>query len=143
MQYLADRKPNALWPNDARARADIMRWQSWQLQHWGKEACDPLLFERIVKRFFNWGPPDPAVEEKATAAFHREAQVLNAHLSKQRYLAGGDVTLADFSVAAPLFHAQEADFPLTPYAHIREWFGRVSALPAWQATAPQMPAAAA
>ena len=142
MQYLADRKPNTLWPNDARARADIMRWQSWQLQHWGKDAFDPLLFERVVKRFFNWGPPDAAVVERGTEAFHREAQVLDAHLSKQRYLAGNDLTLADFSIAAPLFHAQAADFPLTPYAQIREWFGRVSALPAWQATAPQMAAAA-
>ena len=27
MQYLAGQKPNSLWPNDARARADITRWQ--------------------------------------------------------------------------------------------------------------------
>ena len=90
MQYLASQRPNSLWPNDARARADIMRWQSWQLAHWGK-----------------------------------------------------DVTLADFSVAAVLFHAEAAELPLAPYAKIREWFGRVSALPCWSQTAPQMPAAAA
>ena len=50
MQYLASRAPNALWPNEARSRADIMRWQSWQLAHWGKEGCEPLLFERLVKK---------------------------------------------------------------------------------------------
>jgi glutathione S-transferase len=44
MQYFASGKPNALWPDDARTRADIARWQSWQLEHWGKEACQPLLF---------------------------------------------------------------------------------------------------
>ena len=33
MQYLATQKPNALWPEDTRTRADIMRWQSWHLQH--------------------------------------------------------------------------------------------------------------
>src|SRR5262249_46983544 len=38
MQYLAAQRPNSLWPDDARARADIMRWQSWQLVHWGKES---------------------------------------------------------------------------------------------------------
>jgi glutathione S-transferase len=48
MQYLASGKPNALWPDDARARADIARWQSWQLAHWSAEACRPLVFERIV-----------------------------------------------------------------------------------------------
>ena len=35
MQYLASRTTNSLWPDEARARADIMRWQSWQLAHWG------------------------------------------------------------------------------------------------------------
>ena len=29
MQYLAGEKPNSLWPDDARARADITRWQCW------------------------------------------------------------------------------------------------------------------
>src|SRR5208337_2613528 len=47
LQYIASKTPNALWPNDARARADITRWQSWQLAHFGKEACEPLLFERF------------------------------------------------------------------------------------------------
>ena len=37
MQYLASRSTNSLWPNDARVRADIMRWQSWQLQHFGPD----------------------------------------------------------------------------------------------------------
>src|SRR5215468_6244968 len=33
IQYLTDRPASTLWPNDARTRADIMRWQSWQLAH--------------------------------------------------------------------------------------------------------------
>ena len=49
-------------------------------------------------------------------------------------------TLADFSVAAPLFHAEAADFPLKPYPRIQEWFARMSALPCWRETAPQRPA---
>ncbi len=64
MQYLASRKPNALWPDDARIRADIMRWQSWQLAHWSKEGCEPLLFERLVKQILKLGPPDAAVVTK-------------------------------------------------------------------------------
>jgi len=143
MQYLAERKPNTLWPNDPRARADISRWQCWQLAHWGRDACDVLLFERLVKRFFNFGPPDAAAVDKATQAFHREAQVLDAHLAKQPYLAGNELTLADFSVAAPLFHKDAAELPLAPYAKVQDWFARVSALPAWRDTAPApMPAAA-
>jgi glutathione S-transferase len=143
MQYIASKAPNSLWPNNARARADIMRWQSWSLAHWSKEGCEPLLFQRLVKKIMNLGAPDEAVVAKGLEAFHREAKVLDAHLAKQRYLAGNDVTLADFSVAAPLFHAQAADIPVAPYGRVQEWFARVSALPCWRETAPQQPAAAA
>jgi glutathione S-transferase len=143
MQYLASRVPSTLWPDDARSRADITRWQSWQLAHWGSECCQPLIFQRLVKKLLNLGPPDEAVVAKGTEAFNREARMLDAHLSKQPYLVGDAVTLADFAVAAQLFYAKEGELPLAPYAHVREWFARVSALPAWRDTAPERPAAAA
>ena len=143
MQYLASQKPNTLWPDNARTRADIMRWQSWQLQHWSKEACEPLTFQRLVKKILNLGPPEPAVVEKATECFHREARVLDTHLSKQRYVAGSELTLADLSVAASIAHSKEAAMPLEPYQNVRDWFGRVAALPAWRQTAPEpLPVAA-
>ena len=69
--------------------------------------------------------------------------MLDRHLAAHRYLAGDEPTLADFSVAAPLFHAKPAELPLAAFGHVQEWFGRVSALPAWHETAPQLAAAAA
>lgn len=143
MQYVASQKPNTLWPDNARARADIARWQSWTLAHWSKDGCEPLLFQRLVKQLLNMGPPDEAVVAKGLECFNKEATVLDAHLAKQSYLVGNDVTLADFSVAAPLFYADRCNMPLAPYPHLREWFGRVAALPCWGATAPQHAAAAA
>ncbi len=143
LQYLASQKPNSLWPDNARARADIVRWQCWQLAHWGAEACQPLIFQRLVKKLVNLGPPDEAAVAKATEAFNRDAKVLDTHLDKQAYLVGKEPTLADFAVAAPLFYAKEADMPVARYGRLQEWFGRVSALPAWRETAPQRPAAAA
>jgi glutathione S-transferase len=143
MQYLASQKPNALWPDSPRKRADIMRWQSWQLQHWSTEACAPLIFQRLVKTLMSLGAPDPAIVEKATESFQREAAVLDAQLARQPYLTGAEPTLADFSVAAPLAYSKEAQFPIEPYRHIRDWSGRVLGLPAWRETAPQPAAAAA
>jgi len=143
MQYIASQKPTSLWPDNARIRADIMRWQSWSLAHWSKEGCEPMIFQNLVKQLVNMGPPDEAIVAKGVECFHKEAAVLEAHLAKQPYLVGNDITLADFSVAAPLFYAERAGFPMANYPHIREWFGRVSALPCWRDTAPQPVAAAA
>ena len=143
MQYIASRKPNTLWPDNARARADIMRWQSWHLAHWGSQACQPLLYENLVKKLLNMGPPDAAAVAKANECFRAEATMLDAHLAKQPYLVGKNITLADFSVASPLFYADRASIPLASYPRVQEWFGRVSALPAWRETTPQFTAAAA
>jgi glutathione S-transferase len=143
MQYIASQVTTPLWPNDAKSRADITRWQCWELAHWGAQACGPLTFENLVKKFVtSLGPPDQAAITKATEAFNKEAKVLDAHLAKHKYLVDDTLTLADFTVAAPLFHAQGAGMPVAPYANIRAWFERVSALPCWSETAPQMPAAA-
>jgi glutathione S-transferase len=144
LQYVAGKSANALWPNDdAKKRADIARWQSWQLAHWSAEACQPLTFQRLVKKILNLGPPDEAAVAKGTEAFNKEAKTLDAHLAKQPYLVGKDLTIADFAVAAPLHYAQRAEMPVSPYLHLRSWFDRVAALPCWRETAPQMPAAAA
>jgi glutathione S-transferase len=142
MQYIAGKKPNALWPNDTKIRADITRWQSWTLAHWTRDACVPLLFERFVKQFLNMGQPDQAAIAKGFEAYGKEAAMLNTHLTKQQYLVGNTLTIADFAAASPLFYAKQAELPLQPYPQIRGWFDRVSALPCWRDTAPQMPAAA-
>jgi glutathione S-transferase len=143
LQYIAGKSANSLWPNDARTRADIARWQFWQLAHWGAEACQPLTFQRLVKKIMNLGPPDEAAVAKGIEAFNKEAKMLDAHLGKHQYLVGNALTIADFAVAAPLLYAQQAEMPLGPYGNLRAWFDRVAALPCWRETAPQFPAAAA
>lgn len=143
MHYLASQKPNTLWPNDARVRADIVRWQSWTLAHWEKESCVPLVFERIVKQILGTGPPDAAVVAKALDNFARDAKLLEAHLAKQPYMVGSALTLADFSVTGPLLYHERAGIPLADYPKLRDWFGRVTALPCWKETAPEFSAAAA
>ena len=143
MQYLASQDANSLWPNDARARAKITSWQCWQLAHWGSDACVPLVFQRLVKKLLNLGPPDEAAVAKATDVFNREAKLLDAHLAKQPYLVGKELTLADFSVAANLLYVEQAELPIEPYGQVQEWFARVSALACWKETSPQFSAAVA
>lgn len=143
LEYIASRKPNALWPDDARTRADIARWQLWQVAHFGGEACGPLTFQRLVKKILNIGAPDGAIVAQATEAFNREAAMLDAHLAKQPYVVGDALTLADFAIGATLAYAKEAEMPVAPYGHLRGWLDRFTALPCWRETAPHPIAAAA
>jgi glutathione S-transferase len=142
LQYVGSKKPNALWPDDVRKRADITHWMCWQLAHFGGGACQPLTFQRLVKKILNLGPPDAAAVAAALDAFDRDASLLEAHLTKQQYLVGNALTLADFSVAANLCYAAQTEMPLGRYPHVQAWYERVSSLPAWRQAAPEMRAAA-
>jgi glutathione S-transferase len=136
MQYLGTKMNFPMWPADARARADIMRWQSWYLQHFGRGATG-LIFENLVKPILKLGDPDPNAVAQASELFHQDAAVLDKHLGAHHYLANDALSIADFTVVAPLFHAEPAKIPVEKYANIRRWFGVIADLPAWRETAPQ------
>jgi glutathione S-transferase len=138
MQYLSAKVGTPLWPDDTRTRADITRWQSWQLAHW-QPTIVPFVAENVIKaQILKAGEPDQAVIAKATEAFHREAPVLEAHLTQRNYLVGEALTLADFAVAAPLFLAERAKVPVGKYGNITRWFSQQAALAAWRETAPKL-----
>src|SRR5580692_4020961 len=70
-----------LWPHDAR-QIEIMRWLSWNANHFTR-AGGALYFENIVKKRFNIGPPDPAAVNEALEEFRRWAKVLDDHLANR------------------------------------------------------------
>ena len=136
MQYLADAVPgNKLFPADRRARADIERWQCWELAHFNK-AISAIVWENFVKGYFNIGLPDPAIIESATADLHRFAPVLDKQVSAQAFVCGNQPTLADYSVGCWLMYTDAGKLPLDDYKNIKAWFQRVEQLPGWAASAP-------
>jgi glutathione S-transferase len=143
IQYLATKKPElGLLPKDERARADVSRWQFWESAHWDS-ACATLIFERFVKGFFGGGEADPKEVEKGLTNFNRAAKVLDTHLKGRDFLCDGKLSVADFSVAAPLIMTAPAQFPVEAYEEIQRWYAGMSASPTWQQTLAmgQMPAA--
>lgn len=136
MQYLTSKRPgNTLWPSDPKVQANISRWQCWQLGHWGA-ACGILIYERLVKKMFDLGPPDPAEIAKAEERFHRFADVLNRYLEGRTWLVGDSVTLADFSVGSLLDLTDAAKYPIEPYGEIQRWYTGLQVLNAWKRSAP-------
>jgi glutathione S-transferase len=142
MQYVADKKPgNTLWPADARSRADIARWLFWEQGHW-MQACMILLWENLVKGFFNLGGPDPAMVTVGEEKFAKFAAVLESRLATNDHLACDRLTLADFAVAPYLGYAEVARLPIGRYAAINRWLARLESIPAWHRTTPAMSRAA-
>lgn len=134
IQYVAE--GTDLLPSDARSRAEVTRWMSWQLAHWGA-ALGVMVFEPLAPKFFPGYQTDHAAVAKAQEKFARFAPVLEGHLAGRQFVLG-KLTVADFALAAPLVHAEMAEIDLTPYPNIVAWRTRVSALPAWQQAMPQL-----
>lgn len=136
MQYLAERHPGqTLYPQALVARTCVNRWLFWACQHFAP-AIGVFTWERLWKKMVEGGEPDPREIARGEQELARAAAVLDGHAATRKWLVGGQVTLADYAVAAPLMYMEQASLPLQEYAHLQAWFARVRELPAWVRTTP-------
>jgi glutathione S-transferase len=132
--YLASKVDSELWPK-SNARYDIMRWQAWELAHFGA-AARVIIFQRIIKQLLGGGPPDAARLEEEEANFKRFAGVLDAQLEGKRFIVADQLTIADFCVASTLTYAEQARLPVSDFANVRRWLRSLDEQPGWRASAP-------
>ena len=132
--YVAGKVDSDMWPK-TNARYDIMRWQSWELAHFGA-AARQLIRERVLKPLLGQGQPDAARCEQEEAQFKRFAAVLDAQLKGKRFIVGDTLTLADFCVASTLTYAQPAKLPIADFGNVRRWFAALDEQPGWRASTP-------
>jgi len=137
MQYLATKKPgNTLWPNDPKRQADITRWQFWETAHLSK-GTTAFAFERLFKKMFMQQDADPAALAAGEKEWHTYAPVLNAQLESHKWVAGEELTLADFSVGGCFSFAEASGLPWDNYKSIKAWWERLNEVAAWKNTAPK------
>jgi glutathione S-transferase len=131
MQYLADRSPEQdIYPRDVSARADVNRWLFWSASHFAP-AAGFIIRELVSKRILDGGAPDPREIARGEALLSAAALVLDSHLARKQWIAQGQLTLADFALAAPLMHRSAAQLPVTEFENLQAWFARVQSLDAW------------
>lgn len=137
MQYLASKKPEAgLLPKDERGRADVLRWQAWNLAHFAP-AVGTFNWENLLKQVFGAGEPDAAKLVQAEKDLARFGAVLESQLASRRYVCGDQLTIADLSLACALMYRVAARVPLEPFPHVRAWIESIEALDAWRSTQPK------
>jgi glutathione S-transferase len=130
MQYLADKvADSSVFPRNARTRADITRWQSWEGQYFNA-ALGTLAFETVAKAKRNI-PADAVLLEQARTTLSRFAPVLDSHMDGRKYLVDEQLTLADYSMAAFEPYVSLVAFDFTPYRHINTYFDRMRQSEHW------------
>ena len=141
MQYLADQvRGNTLFPKDPQTRADIVRWQCWELAHYNN-AFATLALETILKPQYMHIDPNQALVVSAQENLAQFAGVLDAHLATWDYVVGKAVTLADYSVIYFEGFKHMIPFDWSAYPRVNAYYERMGAVPHWASTAPASPAA--
>jgi glutathione S-transferase len=114
-----------LVPADRYERAQMFQWLFFeQYDH------EPAI---AVVRFWlmSSGRPEAFADrlEERTAAGYRALDAMERHLAGREWLVGSAYSLADIALYAYTHVAHEGGFSLEPYAAVREWLARVSAVP--------------
>lgn len=114
-------------------------WLEVESHHFHPNAS-PLVFQLLVRPLLG-GAPDAAVVEKHAEQLAKVLDVSEAHLARNKYLAGDEFTLADANHASYLLYLSK-----TPKAglvaarpHVKAWWEAIAARPAFQKTVAAIP----
>ena len=132
--YAADKfGADSIYPQDLRRRADINRWLLWEASSWFP-TCYTYLVEYVVKPLLK-AEPDEKVIEAESEKFHRGAGILDARLSKHKWITGENVTIADIAVAADMHLWAAQRLPLDQYPNVKRWLVEgIEQLDSWKKT---------
>ena len=130
MAHLCVKAGSDMWPNDAAEQIEVLRWLSWNDNHWAP-AVAPFYFEHIVKTTFGFAEPDLASLPAAVPELERWARVLDAHLEGRDWVACGRLTIADFQMASMAAYWRESEMPFAAFPNIVRWLDGLARLPAW------------
>ena len=149
-EYLEEREASAkpLLPGNAGQRAEIRRLVAWFDVKFYTEVTEPLLTEKVVKRFMR-GPGAPEMSRVRNAL-----QRLKPHLDyvawlaeERSFLAGEELSLADLAAVAHLSaidYLGDINWAENPVA--KSWYQRMKSRPSFRAllsdTLPAMPPSA-
>ena len=138
-QYLVDSSMDqTLFPRDLKQRADIVRWQFWELAHFNN-AFGTLSFESVAKPNFMQMQGDQSAINRSIDQLNQFATVLNEHMQDKAYVVGDTITLADYSIINVEFFKEMVPFDWSPYPHLNDYFDRMRQSEHWMATAPKNP----
>jgi glutathione S-transferase len=119
IKYLAAKLESPLYPSGLKQRALIDQWIDF-VSHHVHTALSRVLFNRIFAPFLKIEVDERSISE-GLAFLERFLPVVDNPLKERRYVAGGELTIADFSLLSALDPAEVAQVDLSGYLNIIRW----------------------
>jgi glutathione S-transferase len=134
-EYLEEAYPDTpLLPQTLAARAETRRLVAWFSGKFGTEVGRNLLGEKFMKRLLGHGNPDATAMRTGYANLRSHLDYIGWLAETRRWLAGDELTLADFAAAAHLSaldFASDVDWSMSEPA--KDWYARIKSRPSFRA----------
>jgi len=124
-RYLANQEESSLFPNDKFQRAVIDQWMEFFTNHLGFW-LNTLFFQRILKVQARMGETNVEKCDEAEKFLIPQLKVLNSELSKNKYIAGNELTIADLVAYAYIEQMDVLKMSLSDYPKISAWKEEIS-----------------
>ena len=132
-EYIEDRHPTPpLMPSDADDRFEVRRLVSWFDDKFHHEVTSKLLYERVHKKIMGQAPDSRNVKS-GSKAIRYHLDYMGWLLDQRRWLAGSQMSLADFAAAAHLSTLDYiSDVDWNRSENVREWYAKIKSRPAFR-----------
>ncbi len=133
-EYLEEKFPEpALLPRDPENRYEVRRLVSWFDDKFHNEVTSNLLYERVNKKVMGTGYPESKNVKSGAKAIKYHLDYMGWLLEQRRWLAGNEMSLADFAAAAHLSSLDYiSDVDWNRNANVRDWYAKIKSRPAFR-----------
>lgn len=133
-EFLDETYPDPpLMPKDPAQRYEVRRLIGWFDDKMHNEVTAKLLGERIFRKVMGTGYPDSANVKSGARAIKLHLDYMAWLLDQRRWLAGNEMTLADFAAAAHLScldYISDVDWNRSEV--VKDWYAKIKSRPAFR-----------
>jgi glutathione S-transferase len=114
-------------------RAEVRRLTQWFDSKLNREVTEPLVGEKMMKRFLGLGEPNSGAIRAGKANLGYHLDYITFLVERRRWLAGDHFSLADISAAAHLSALDYlGDVPWDAHEPAKEWYARIKSRPSFR-----------
>ena len=122
-----------LLPNNIEDRAEVRRLVSWFDDKFNREVTQKLVYERITKKIIGKGFPEAKNVKVGMQNIKFHIDYMSSLLEYRQWLAGNEMTLADFTAAAHfsvLDYSRDVDWDRSNL--VKDWYAKIKSRPAFR-----------
>ena len=133
-EYLDETHPTPpLFPKNAEARCEVRRIVGWFDGKFYNEVTMKLTGERVYRKVMGTGYPDSTNVKAGARAVKYHIDYMAHLLDERRWLAGNEMTMADFAAAAQLSCLDyTSDVDWNRHEVVKDWYAKIKSRPAFR-----------